>query len=108
MRREGTCPPEQCQGACCVFLGVFLSAPSEQLDFLVTRGIPVVATTNEEVQYAMVPQRCQHLTPEGRCGIYASRPEVCRTFPTGPEDLLGLPNCGYQFVEENADATAAR
>lgn len=32
--------------------------------------------------------RCTALTPEGRCGIYAERPQVCRTYPPGGQDCL--------------------
>ena len=89
-----------------MFLGVFLSAPSEQLDFLISRGVPVVVTEKKEVMYAMVPQRCQHLTPAARCGIYDDRPNICKEFPARELDLTGLKeHCGYQFIEEKADAT---
>lgn len=30
---------------------------------------------------------CKNLTPEGRCGDYENRPELCRTYEPG-QDLL--------------------
>lgn len=35
----------------------------------------------------------------GRCAIYDRRPQMCRDFPRIPEDVLGLPECGYWFFE---------
>lgn len=45
---------------------------------------------------------CNHLTWEqGRatCGIYDTRPEICRTFPSHPLSLETIAACGYRFVE---------
>jgi Fe-S-cluster containining protein len=33
---------------------------------------------------------CPHLTPEGRCGIYATRPFLCRVAPAGEEWCLKI------------------
>lgn len=32
--------------------------------------------------------RCRHLTPAGRCDIYADRPNVCRVYQPGGTDCL--------------------
>jgi uncharacterized protein len=33
-------------------------------------------------------KRCKHLLDDNRCGIYAFRPDACRTFPVGSECCL--------------------
>ncbi len=110
-KRTGACPPEQCQGRCCTFIGAFLTDP-EQVAFLKTRGVPVIDAAppggGRVAGYAMVPQRCQHLTDDNRCGIYDDRPEICRVFPTTRQSLIGLEDhCGFSFVntEEESYAT---
>lgn len=46
--------------------------------------------------FLLVNNRCRHLHPDGRCGIYATRPQVCRDHsnddcefdgPAGPKDF---------------------
>ena len=43
---------------------------------------------------------CHHLKTDGRCGIYAYRPLICRTYPVVP--FFGtphlLPGCGYSIA----------
>lgn len=34
----------------------------------------------------------------GRCGIYETRPEVCKDFPARPEQVVGTP-CSYWFED---------
>src|SRR6478609_7331659 len=44
--------------------------------------------------------RCQHLQEDNRCGIYDSRPELCRLYPSEQGMLMGgklAAGCGYQF-----------
>lgn len=38
-------------------------------------------------EYTIVRFACEHLTSEGRCGIYDTRPEVCRRFVPGESTL---------------------
>lgn len=45
---------------------------------------------------------CNHLRWEsGRavCGIYETRPAICRDFPNHPLSIETIPTCSYQFVE---------
>lgn len=45
-------------------------------------------------------ESCQSFNPETKqCEIFGEKewPEVCRKFPLRPEDLKGLPNCGFRF-----------
>ena len=43
---------------------------------------------------------CAHLTWKNgmaECGIYETRPEVCRTFPSEPYSLDTIPQCTFAF-----------
>jgi len=41
---------------------------------------------------------CKHLTPEGKCGNYFWRPNICRNYPLVDyfEEPKFLPGCGYE------------
>lgn len=41
---------------------------------------------------------CRHLTPEGKCGNYFWRPNICRNYPLVDyfEEPKFLPGCGYE------------
>ena len=44
---------------------------------------------------------CRNLGPDNRCQIYATRPEICRDYPSAKMFARGgnlLPGCGYQIV----------
>ncbi len=44
--------------------------------------------------------RCPHLGPEGRCGIYESRPDLCRSFEPQSDEL-----CIHYHGTEAGDPT---
>jgi Fe-S-cluster containining protein len=43
---------------------------------------------------------CKHLTPEGKCGNYFWRPNICRNYPLVDyfEEPKFLPGCGFKAV----------
>ena len=48
---------------------------------------------------------CEHLMQDSEnravCGIYPDRPQVCRDFPAGPDDLDLIDGvCGFHFVRK--------
>ena len=44
---------------------------------------------------------CRHLRPDGKCGNYFWRPNICRNYPLVDyfEEPKTLPECGFQAVE---------
>ena len=75
-----------CRGACCESF----SLPVEAL-----RGVPNPDAMRWVELHATKPAgdlrfecRCTALTTEGRCGIYETRPNVCRIFTPGGLDCL--------------------
>ena len=48
---------------------------------------------------------CGHLQWErgqAVCGIYETRPDVCRTFPNHPLSIDTIPHCTFQFLPKEA------
>lgn len=75
-----------CKGACCEDVAVGLEGlPPDKLEFLRIRGTAREVTTPDGrvVTALLIPHRCQHLTSDGRCGIYETRPQICRDLAMG-------------------------
>ena len=74
----GRTPCEICKGACCETFALKFA----QLDEDKRRWIGLHGKTHENglVEFNC---RCQHLTNHGKCGIYETRPEVCKTAEVG-------------------------
>lgn len=78
---------DRCQGAvCCTYLTQELKTPRSMEDFdlllwqLSHRDTQ--AYKDEDGWFLLVNNACRHLLPDGRCGIYETRPQVCRDHST--------------------------
>lgn len=73
----------QChQSICCTYVTHPLDTPRGKADFqyllwLVSHG-NIEIYKDEDGWCLLIPARCQHLQGDGRCGIYATRPPICR------------------------------
>lgn len=72
-----------CGGACCHYITIplanLLGLEDRHASWIEARG-----TVTADGRWRIYSP-CRHLTPEGRCSIYATRPEVCRDYPVdGP------------------------
>jgi Fe-S-cluster containining protein len=57
------------------------------------RGIMLVDhPVYENKKSLKIPLVCKHLLPDGKCGMYEDRPNVCKEFPPGGP---GIPECPY-------------
>lgn len=115
--REGSCPPEQCQGRCCKHIGTWYEPTPETKAFLSQlqiRGVDVKevelegGTTKLLVDY---PQTCQWLTKDNLCGLHPDmnpssdkppRPDFCGDWPTHPNQLIN-DDCGFSFRWQSDD-----
>ena len=55
---------------------------------------------NKQIDKDLKGFRCKHVwfkKRKARCKIYENRPEFCRLFPTGPDDIVA--GCGFAFKE---------
>jgi Fe-S-cluster containining protein len=76
---------------CCRYLALPIETPEDREDFddirwyLLHEGVSVFVEDGE--WYLYVAADCRHLQPDYRCGIYATRPRICRKYTTE--------NCDY-------------
>lgn len=84
-------PCHLCTGRCCGYFALQIDAPVTPRDhdqirwFLLHLGVNVWAQDGD--WYLEVRNPCRHLEPGGRCGIYDTRPQICRDYgmPDGPD-----------------------
>jgi len=93
--RESLKPDENlctyCTAKCCRYYALPLEEPTEFTDFEFMRWFllhrDATVFTEEGTWYLMVFSDCKHLLADHRCGIYETRPQVCRDYTTD--------NCEY-------------
>jgi Fe-S-cluster containining protein len=68
---------------CCTYVTQHLDTPRSMEDF----DTLLWQVSHRDVQlykdsdgwFLLINNRCNHLQPDGRCGIYHKRPQICRT-----------------------------
>jgi Fe-S-cluster containining protein len=95
-RREEIKPGEflcdHCTAKCCRYFALPIEKPTTRQDFdyirwyLLHEGATVF--TEEGDWYLLVYATCRHLQDDNRCGIYTTRPQICRDYSTE--------NCEYE------------
>jgi Fe-S-cluster containining protein len=67
---------------CCTYITQQIDAPRSKYDFehllWQVSHENVQAYKDDDGWYLLVESRCSHLQTDGRCGIYAVRPQICR------------------------------
>ena len=81
-----------CTAKCCRYFALPIEVPTEWRDFEYIRwyllhGYASVFTEDGD-WYLMVHTACKHIQPDNRCGIYETRPQICRDYKTD--------NCEYE------------
>jgi Fe-S-cluster containining protein len=81
----GAGPPcHLCPARCCKYFALQIDAPTTPRDhdqirwFLVHEA--VVVWVQDGDWYLEIQNRCRHLQPDNRCGIYETRPQICRDY----------------------------
>ncbi len=73
-----------CDDRCCSYYTSEVEAPRSIADFDHLLWQMAHANTavyqDDDGWYLLVYNRCQHLLPSGGCGIYETRPQVCRDY----------------------------
>ncbi len=90
MQREHLPPGEHlcayCTAKCCKYFALPIDTPTTRQDFdyirwyLLHDGATVF--TEDDTWYLLVHTTCKHLLPDNRCGIYYTRPQICRDYST--------------------------
>lgn len=82
---------EHCTAVCCKYVALPIDTPTtlEELDYirwyLIHEEISVFVEDGD--WYISFQTGCRHLLPDNRCGIYETRPQICRDYTTD--------NCDY-------------
>jgi Fe-S-cluster containining protein len=83
---------EYCTAKCCHYFALPIDTPEDWRDFDYLRWYLLHARAtvfiDEGDWYLMVHTTCKHLRDDHRCGIYETRPQICREYSTD--------NCEYE------------
>jgi Fe-S-cluster containining protein len=77
---------EHCTAVCCQYVALPIDTPRTRAQFddirwyLLHENISVFVEDGD--WYISMHTRCRHLQADGRCGIYATRPRICRSYST--------------------------
>lgn len=90
LRREdvpaGDCLCDHCHAKCCKYFALPIDTPTTRKDFDYLRWYLLHADASvfveEDDWYLLVHTACKHLQPDNRCGIYETRPQICRDYGT--------------------------
>ena len=82
---------EFCTAKCCRYFALPIETPESFDDFEFIRWYLLhdraSVFTEDDTWYLLVHTECKHLQPDHRCGIYETRPQICRDYTTD--------NCEY-------------
>ncbi len=90
LRREeipaGSVLCDHCTAKCCRYFALPIDEPNELEDFEYIRWFllhdSAAVFTEDGTWYLLVHTKCKHLQDDNRCGIYTTRPQVCREYST--------------------------
>lgn len=99
---------EYCTAKCCRYFALPIETPEsfEDYEFLRWFLLHDRATVFKEDDdwYLLVHTECEHLQADNRCGIYETRPQICRDYTT--KDCEYDDDWTYDFYLETADQVA--
>lgn len=82
---------DHCTAKCCKYFALPMDKPETFKDFEYMRWFLLhdraAVFTEDDTWYILVHTTCKHLLPDNRCGIYETRPQICREYSTD--------NCEY-------------
>jgi Fe-S-cluster containining protein len=88
---NGECLCDYCSAKCCRYFALPIDTPDAVKDFDYMRWFLLHERASVFVEddnwYLLVHTVCKHLQPDNRCGIYETRPQICREYLTD--------NCEY-------------
>lgn len=75
-----------CPAKCCCYFALPIDTPTDRKDFEYIRWYLLhdraTVFIEEECWYLLVHTRCKHLGDDHLCGIYETRPKICREYTT--------------------------
>jgi len=110
----GTNLCEHCTGVCCKYVALPIEHPTTPRDFDDIRWYlmhdNMTVFVEEGDWYVQFAASCRNLEPDNRCGIYDTRPQICREYKAGECDYEGGAH-DYQHLftrPEHIEAYAVR
>ncbi|MBS0209767.1 MAG: YkgJ family cysteine cluster protein [Planctomycetes bacterium] len=89
--QPGECLCDHCTAKCCRYYALQIDTPECRADMDYLRWYMIHGQTSifteEGEWYLLVHTTCRHLQADHRCGIYMTRPQICREYSTD--------NCEY-------------
>ena len=88
-----TCLCSVCSGLCCRYFALPIDNPDVAKDFdnirwyLLHENVTIFVEKSQ--WYIGIANRCKQLQPDNRCGVYETRPKVCRGYSTDNCDYHG-------------------
>jgi Fe-S-cluster containining protein len=83
----------KCSGLCCRYFALPIDNPTTAKDYDDIRWYlcheNVVIFIEKKQWHLGVLTKCKHLEPDNRCGIYETRPQICRGYSTDNCDYHG-------------------
>jgi Fe-S-cluster containining protein len=77
---------EHCTAKCCRYFALPIDTPVQRKDFDFIRWYLLhdraSVFVDDETWYLLVHTTCKHLKDDYRCGIYETRPQICRDYTT--------------------------
>jgi Fe-S-cluster containining protein len=94
-----SCLCDQCAALCCRYFALPIDNPDTRRDYDNIRWYllheKVVVFIESKQWYIGILNRCKRLQTDNRCGIYATRPAICRSYTTD--------NCDYHAGDYGYD-----
>lgn len=77
---------DYCSAKCCRYFSLAIDRPASAKDFDFLRWYLLhehaTIFTEDDDWFLLVHTTCKHLQTDNRCGIYESRPQICRDYTT--------------------------
>jgi len=99
---------EYCTAKCCRYFALPIETPEEFADFEYIRWYLLhdraTVFKEDDNWYLLVHTTCEHLQDDHRCGIYETRPKICRDYTT--KECEYEDDWTYDFYLETASQVA--
>lgn len=104
MAEENLC--EKCAALCCRYIALPIDNPTDVRDYDNIRWYlmheNIVVFIEAAQWYIGIFARCKNLQADNRCGVYLTRPRICRTYTTANCDYHGG-EYGYEELFTSAE-----
>ena len=105
---EGKVLCDYCTAKCCRYFALPIETPETYEDYEFIRWFLLhdraTVFKEDDDWYLLVHTECEHLQSDNRCGIYETRPQICRDYSI--KDCEYEDDWTYDFYLETADQVA--